>query len=503
MGIHFKTIIMRTINHDALIIGSGFGAAPPAMRLAKAGLNVGILEKGPSVNPYQDFKKTQDPKYLLKYLKSLHSKNLTFSYVEAEGGGSGFYVHISLRAPSFVFKQTDVNGRPLWPGGIDRKKMDPYYQLGEDELHVSQIGVKKIPKSGQVFAGMMKNLDYSVDRSRYAEINCRNCGWCVTGCIYGAKQCLMMNYLASAKEKDALMYTDTEAVAIRKSHSNTNSHHRYEVYAKSQKSGNHWIRFRSKFLILGGGTFGTAKLLLKSKSKLPKLSNQLGKNLSFNGSVKHISLLPNWCPDADMFTGRTNPGTVSYEFLESDHFLITVGKAMPLSLFGLARISKQNPEDSSFWGKSHVELMRLLRKRMMILVAQGLTPPECEVKLKKGKLIFIDGPISNLRRFYDQGKNLLENIVLKNGGTPLKLEFLDKKGVPYKDVHFSSSHPLGSCRMADTPETGVADSKGQIFGYPGMYVTDGASIPSGLIVNPSLTILANAERITQEILKNA
>jgi len=47
---------------------------------------------------------------------------------------------------------------------------------------------------------------------------------------------------------------------------------------------------------------------------------------------------------------------------------------------------------------------------------------------------------------------------------------------------------------------GVTRATGEVFDYPGMYVTDGSAIPSSLAVNTSLTILANAERIATGIL---
>ena len=55
-------------------------------------------------------------------------------------------------------------------------------------------------------------------------------------------------------------------------------------------------------------------------------------------------------------------------------------------------------------------------------------------------------------------------------------------------------HPLGGCGMGVTREDGVVDHRGAVFGYPGLYVIDGAIVPEPLGVNPSRTIAALAER---------
>jgi choline dehydrogenase-like flavoprotein len=61
--------------------------------------------------------------------------------------------------------------------------------------------------------------------------------------------------------------------------------------------------------------------------------------------------------------------------------------------------------------------------------------------------------------------------------------------------------------MGKTPDEGVVDELGRVFDtqsrrafYDGLYVTDGAAVPTALGVNPSLTISALALRAADNIL---
>jgi cholesterol oxidase len=60
----------------------------------------------------------------------------------------------------------------------------------------------------------------------------------------------------------------------------------------------------------------------------------------------------------------------------------------------------------------------------------------------------------------------------------------------------ATAHILGGCLMANGPNEGVINSQHEVFGYPGLYVCDGSTIPVNLGVNPSLTISALAERFS-------
>jgi cholesterol oxidase len=86
-----------------------------------------------------------------------------------------------------------------------------------------------------------------------------------------------------------------------------------------------------------------------------------------------------------------------------------------------------------------------------------------------------------------------ERLSRKMDGIPLSL-------LPEAAFNTSTTaHILGGCRMADTPDKGVVDCNGEVFGYPNLYVADGSVIPANLGVNPSLTITAVSEYIMSQV----
>lgn len=498
---------MITKRTEVLVVGSGFGALAPSLRLARAGLQVTILEKGPKLG-FEDFRQTQDPKYLLKYLKGITSEHLGLTYAEALGGGSGFYEMVSLRAPSIAFDQRDEHGRRLWPTGLTRETLDPFYDLAEGMLHVEQIREEQVPRSGQVFALMMARLGYSCDRARYAVQNCLGSGFCVTGCLYGAKQSLHVNYLPQAEAAGATIHCDTEVLEVRvvpREQAAPGGHGplvpRYRVRCRVGGAGGEVIEYRAGLVILGGGTVGTARLLLASAAGLPDLSDHVGRNIAFNGSVKAAGLLPDSMPGGDMYAGRSHPGMISYEFLQSRGITISTVKPLPVQMLaaGRLRLADVAPEPA-WWGADHVALMQQVRYRMVILLSLGLTPPAGRLRLDaQGAPKLELGSRDELAAYEQSVEGLLRSILDRNGCRPVSVEAVDRAGMAHPGTYFSSAHQTGSCRMADSASMGVVDVNGEVFNYPGLFVTDGAAIPSSLAVNTSLTILANAERIAAGI----
>jgi len=63
-------------------------------------------------------------------------------------------------------------------------------------------------------------------------------------------------------------------------------------------------------------------------------------------------------------------------------------------------------------------------------------------------------------------------------------------------------HCLGGCAMSNREDEGVTDCNGKVWGTRGLYVLDGAAMPSSLGTNPSATIAAIAERNVRKALSD-
>ncbi len=469
---------------DVLVIGSGFGACAPALRLVEAGARVKMLERGPRIST-GDFRQTQDPTYYMKYYRKIDSRHLSFNYIEALGGGSGFYEMASFRAPTKAFAQTDRSGARAWPSSVGRKTLDPFYERAEAMLNVHQLPAERVPKNGVLFGEMMRRLGYSAERARYASRGCLDSGYCLSGCIYGAKQSLLVTYLPDAEAEGLQVQCDTEAVEIRPDGSG---------YVVSCRTPDGWTEERAPVVIVAGGVIGSVKLLMHSKRL--RLSDQLGKHITHNGTTKSAALLGDAIEDGDLFRGRSHAGMMSYHFLESDGFVLSAEKPLPLQIVSAARARRPGDDPvTDFWGARHTELMMSMRRRGFILAALGLVPPDAELtKTRRGvKLHLKMSP--ELDAYLKRAHEVITHILEENGCTELLLDFVDNQGAPYPDLHLSGAHQMGGARMADSPDNGVVDASGRVFGHEGLYVTDGAALCSSLAVNPSLTILANDERI--------
>ena len=89
------------------------------------------------------------------------------------------------------------------------------------------------------------------------------------------------------------------------------------------------------------------------------------------------------------------------------------------------------------------------------------------------------------------------------GATTLRsvaeLEAFWRRRPSRRDFFMSAYHPLGTARIGADPARGVCDPDHAVRGHPGLYVMDGASVPTALGANPQVTIMAMALRAASRL----
>ena len=168
---------------------------------------------------------------------------------------------------------------------------------------------------------------------------------------------------------------------------------------------------------------------------------------------------------------------------------------MPISLFL-----------SSLRGKGGRRgLRRRLRHaadRTQTFLAMGTDDDRGTMMLRRGRAV-LAWPGAAGRRWMRDDDATLQHIANAMGGTYLRSPAWRS---PFSN-RYVTVHPLGGCDMADDATAGVVDDRGRVFSgqsgtavHDGLYVADGAIVPTALGANPSLTIAALAERIAELLL---
>src|SRR6202171_812792 len=215
-------------DYDVLIIGSGFGGSVTALRLTEKGYRVGVLEAGRRFND-EDFAKTSwnlrkflwAPKLGMYGIQRIHLlRNVMILAGAGVGGGSLNYANTLYVPPEPFFADRQWSHITDW-----RAELVAHYHQGQRTLGVVKnptftdadrlmkevaedmgVGDTFVPTPVGVFFGPggEKTPGKTVPDPYFggagtARTGCLECGSCMTGCRYGAKNTLLKNYLGLAE----------------------------------------------------------------------------------------------------------------------------------------------------------------------------------------------------------------------------------------------------------------------------------------------------------------
>ncbi|UCH28485.1 MAG: GMC family oxidoreductase [Myxococcales bacterium] len=517
------------MDYDVIIIGSGFGGSVPALRLTEKGYRVAVLEQGRRVTP-DDMRAADRSLRKLVWLPQIGFRGFfvqhTFKHVGivcgvGVGGGSLVYAAVLLRPKDAFFRD------PAWASlGVDWKAelTEPY------ETASSMLGVVTNPDHGKMddwlrataeamgagdtFGPVPQGILFGKEGAALGDpffegagpdrTACTRCGGCLTGCADGAKNSLDKNYLHLAEARGAEILPERKVTSIRPLDGEG-----YEVRTVDPfRSGKEHPTLSSKQVIVSAGVVGTLELLFRCRDELgtlPRLSGKLGEVVRTNSEAIVAALAPN--ADEDLSHGAA----ISSHFYAGDHTHITQNRFPPG--YGFMRWYQGPLVDGStplrralrVFAEVLVHPVRSLRcwfarnwhKRITVLtVMQNL---DNQIAFRLGRSVLWPfkrrlrsevAPGSEVPSYIPEANEAVRGLAAHIGGTAHNnlLESVANASV--------TAHILGGCAIGSGPADGVIDVDHQVFGHPGLFVTDASAIPANVGVNPALTITALAERFS-------
>jgi cholesterol oxidase len=514
---------------DAIVIGSGFGGAVTACRLAEKGLRVLVLERGRAWSP-ADYPSATGKDWIW----NRHQPERENGWIDLRvfddvavvqgagvGGGSLIGASVSVEAAPQVFDRG-------WPPEITFAELQPYYakagaMLGVQELPDGQLTARfKLMRDGANAIGAGDRFrklplavtfdpDWSYDRPHPFAVaasrrwtnphgkqqgTCIHCGDCTIGCRVQAKNTLDLNYLAAA-ERQGVQIRPLHLASRIAPEAGGYRVHFIRLADGRRSSGDAWGRR----IILAAGSVGSTELLLRCRDQaktLPDLSPRLGEGWSTNGDF----LTPAVYPERDVSSSRGPTVTCAIDSPDSgaDAQRIHVADGGCPGAIGQA-LEQLAPSG----------VMRKIVRAFRDTIGKatnGRDPLDCVMPWSGQATDMATGRLSLEPTWWTPTQYRLElqwdsnaaaaavqavtdmhrTLSAATGGTAL--------GSPSWSVlnYLITPHPLGGCRMGRSAADGVVDHQGRVFGYPGLYVADGAIVPRALGLGPARTIAALAER---------
>jgi len=533
-------------HYEAIVVGSGYGAGISASRLARMGLQVCVLERGPERVP-GEFPTT------LGEATDEFQADLPFKHVGSHtalfdmrvnndvsvlvgcglGGTSLINGNVMLIPDRKVFDQAE------WPDEI-RQDFDTVLKQGYERASnmlqpVSYPNTNKLKKleafklAAEEVGGECTRPPISVTFNPSPQGNhagvvqeaCTQCGDCCSGCNIGAKNTTALNYLPDAINHNAEIFTLTSVHHVEYADGQWKVFF-HAIDPESGEKNEEILSISCDTLVLGAGTLGSTEILLRSQEAGLALSNKLGQNFSGNGDViafgynNDVAIngigVGNLIPDKDDPVGPVIAGLIDLRNTETveDAMVIQEG-AIPSVMAPImpALTASASPlfgDDTDEGWKDYLEEKVRSWESMFkgayagavhntqTFLVMAHDSGDGELNLDKGR-VRINWPDAGKQPIHEKISTVLRQATSATGGTyianPIWSKALGQKLV--------TVHPLGGCGIGSSANNGVIDHKCRVFNgdgeiHKGLYVIDGSIIPRSLGVNPSFTISALAER---------
>jgi choline dehydrogenase-like flavoprotein len=499
-----------TLTADAVVVGSGAGGGVIAAQLVAAGKDVIVLEKGGYFNE-ADFHGSEALMTPQLYLRrgTLATKDLGMIVLAGSclGGGTIVNWSTSLRTPPDVLAEWE---RAHGLSGATAPEYQQGFEIAERRLGVNSDDSDPNPNNAALQRGC-EALGYEWRRLPRNASDCQQrCGACGYGCPHGRKQSTMLTFLQDAADGGARFVArcQVERVVVERGRVTG-----VECWALDERAGQRRrVTVKAPVVVVAGGSVESPALLLRSGLRNPNIG-------------AHLRLHP-VIAMAAYYAEPVEPWKGSLQTVLSDHFKhmqgghglrFEVAPAHP-GMLGMVtpwRSGAQHKQDMarSRYAATFIALMRDTGEGRVTLDRQGdptlsYFPNATDRRAltqAMGELAKIAAAGGATRVAALHSRELTLNA---EGGRPGAISDAqlrafaseaERRGIAPNTLPVFSAHQMGSCRLGADARTAVADPWGEVFGVKGLFIGDASGFPTASGVNPMLSTMALAYRVSQRI----
>jgi len=511
---------MKSKVYDVCVVGSGAAGGVLSAHLARAGVDVVVVEGGPHVNTRTAFNTHAMPfEFPNRHIPVMKPGKEGFDSERSRGVGGKTML---WNAVAWRQSQRDFKGRSYegegedWPVGYS--DLAPYYDRIEREVGVcgnldhledlpdgiflppvpmkaSDLLIKRGAEKLGVKVIHVRKSTLSVPRS--GRPACHYCGNCMAGCDVVAKynsadvhmrpalKTGRLDIVPNAIVREVMISDENRVTGVRFLDRNT----------KQERE------IRARAVAVCCACVQSVALLLMSKSRryptgLANSSGQLGRHFipHFTGGVEIF---------LDQLIGK--PTTNDEGFLDHAYvpsFMHNRKRDYARS-FGM-QFNYQNRRSTGWarsipgFGKAYKQAVKARYPAYVVLSPYGemLPNPACYIDLDESRKDKFGLPLARRTVAYSDN-----DMKIFHDMTRWAVEIARASGAEILSVGSEprTNHELGGARMGSDPRRSIVDRFCRTHDVPNLYVVDGSVFPSASEKNPTHTIMALAARTADHL----
>ncbi|MCG8306110.1 MAG: GMC family oxidoreductase [Cytophagales bacterium] len=456
--------------YDYIIVGAGTAGGVLSYNLTRAGANCLLIEAGKHFTK-ETFPATEADASAQMYwgggMELSYNARMAFLRGRLVGGGSVVNQALMDRFDDIALHDwRDESGIEFFNKG----EMAPLYEQAERMISLHTFRAEERTRNAELFARGCDACGYEWHFLRRAQKDCafskyNDCIACLGGCHRDSKQSTLITYIRDAEKEGLNILADTSIEKIEDSASG--------VLLYGIRKGER-VALKAKKAILSGGAFGTTTLLLKSgfKKQLPSLGRYFATHPQF------------------MFFGLydeiINAHKGMFQSVASkDSGFRAKGFKLENVFAGPASVAMLFPG----YGADHLEFMRHYNRMTCAEVAvRDENAGEILVD-KKGNMVVKKDMTEQDHSRMQQGVEVLKEILAASGA----------KRVIESPLYFGL-HLMGGARIGVDPVAAVVDPDFKLKTQRNIYVCDSSLFPNAPGINPALTIMALAHKLSRQLI---